>query len=272
MQTHQRNSHRTGPLGGMLLAAMLLTAGTTTAAHAQKFKEGTLVVNLQSQIGTSNSKKGDTFTALVIEPAEFQGAIVEGTVTKVVPAAAGGDKSHIMFQFTTITMPDNNTYKLKATVKEVTNAKGVAKVDDEGQLVGKGDPGKKAMAIGGGAALGSLVGGMAFGGLGGIVGGAVAGGVAGWAVSLEFMAPGPNMDFAPGTHFALEAKNVGQDKGVKADEVRQKSADEAAKAAAATPVVADAPVDAGAPAPAPAPDPAATPAAAPAPSTPPPAL
>jgi hypothetical protein len=216
----------------MMLGVMLFASGQN-AAHAQffkkltqksaqEFKKDTLVVNLQAQIGTANSKKGDTFTALVLQPSELAGSIVEGTVAKVMPAAAGGDKSHIVVQFSTITLPDNTTYRLQANFKDVVNSKGVARVDDEGQVVGTGN-GKKAGA-------GTPASGLAFSQIGPTLGGVAANGVASQAISLDLAAPGSNVSFAPGTRFVLDAENAGQDKSVNAYRVRQEAATEAARA------------------------------------------
>jgi hypothetical protein len=219
-------------IGSMLLGVMLMFAGGQNSAHAQlffkksttEFKKGTLVVNLQAQIGTASSKKGDKFTALVLQPTELAGSIVEGTVAKVVPAAASGDKSHIVVQFSTITLPDNATYRLQANFKDVMKAKGVAKVDDEGQVVGPGN-GKKAGA-------GTPARGLAFSEMGPTLGGVAANGGVSEPISLDIAATGPNMSFAPGTRFVLDAENAGQDKSVNAYRVRQEAATEAARNAA----------------------------------------
>jgi hypothetical protein len=217
MTSRARFQYSKFSLGGTLLAATLFS---TMPLHAQKLKDGTMVVNLQSPIGTESSKEGDTFTASVIEPAKYAGAIVEGKIQKVNPAVAGSnDKAKFVFAFTSITMPDNDTYKMSAELKEVTNAKGVAKVDDEGQVIGRGNGAKRALMAGGGAGAGALVGGMFGGSLGALAGGAI-GGAAGYLVSLEVTAGGQNVNFSPGTHFSLEVKSHGKLKDADAAAIR----------------------------------------------------
>jgi len=224
MHISQRSSGN-AVLCSMMVGAMLIAASGTRAAHGQlfkrsapEFKKGTLVVNLQTQVGTPNSKKGDVFTALVLQPSEFAGSVVEGSVVKVMPAAAvGGEQSHLVLQFSTITLPDNTTYRIRATFKDVVNAKGMARLDDEGQAVGTGN-GKKAGS--------TPASGLAFSEIGPTFTGLTAGSE---AISQDVAAPGPNMTFAPGTRFILDAENVGQDKTVNAYRVRQEAATEAAK-------------------------------------------
>jgi hypothetical protein len=204
------------------------------------------VVNLTSPISTKDSKPGDTFTAVVIEPAEFQNAIVEGHVRTVEPAKnMEAPKARINFAFETMTVGDV-TYKVQADLKEVVNSKGVSKVDEEGQAIGTGNGAKRAMAGLGGAGMGSLLGGMVGGGVGSLIGGAV-GGLAGYAVALDLTASSHNIEFYPGTHFTLQVTSKGVDKGVDAAAVRQQ---EAANEAAATAH----PGAASAPAPSPTPD------------------
>ena len=225
-------------------------------------KNQTFVVNLTSPISTKDSKAGDTFTAVVLEPAQFQGSVVEGHIRKVQPAQNGeAPKSSINFAFETLTVGDT-TYKIQADLKEVVNSKGVAKVDEEGQPIGKGNAGKRAMMGFGGAGLGSLAGGMLGGGLGSLAGG-LAGGALGYAVSLDITASSYNIEFYPGTHFTLDVTNKGTDKDVDAAKVHSLEAANEAAITAQTAPAQQQPSPAAAASPSPAP--AAAPAAAPAP-------
>jgi hypothetical protein len=207
-------------LAGFLLAP---------TAQAQKPKNGNYIVNLTAPIGTRMSKEGDTFTAIVVQPAEYQGAIVEGKVTKVEAAQKGATpKAKILFGFSTITMPDNKTYKIQADLKEITNSKGVGKVDEEGQVIGTGNGMKKALGAGGGAGVGALAGGLLGGWSGALIGGAI-GGAAGYFVTLELTTSGQNVDFYAGTHFTLAVENKGQAKDADATAIRNQATADAAK-------------------------------------------
>ena len=213
----------------MMCAATLIAQPALAGDKA--IKNQTFVVNLTSPISTKDSKPGDTFTAQVLEPAEFQGSVIEGHVKKVEPAQnMEAPKSHISFAFETLTVGDV-TYKVQADLQDVVNSKGVAKVDEEGQVIGKGNAGKRVMAGFGGAGLGAFAGGMIGGGMGSLIGGAV-GGAAGYIISLDVTASSHNIEFNPGTHFTLQVTSKGVDKNVDAAQVhKQEAAAEAAMAA-----------------------------------------
>jgi hypothetical protein len=217
-----------------MLATICLLVLTARAALAgdKVGKNKTLVVNLTSPISTKDSKPGDTFTAVVLEPEEFQGSVVEGHVRKVDPAQnMEAPKAHISFAFETLTLADNTTYKIQADLKDVMNSQGKPKVDEEGQVIGQGNGAKRALFGAGGAGLGSLAGGMLGGGLGSLAGG-FAGGFAGYAISLDVTASSHNIEFYPGTHFTLEVTSKGVDKDVNADDVHKlEASNEAATAA-----------------------------------------
>jgi hypothetical protein len=129
----------------------------------------------------------------------------------------------------------------------------VAKVDEEGQVIGQGNAGKRAMMGLGGAGLGSLAGGMLGGGLGSLIGGAV-GGAAGYIVALDMTASSHNIEFFPGTHFTVEVTSKGVEKNVDASAVHQLEATNEAAMAAHSDTAASAPTSAN-PAPASSPTP-----------------
>lgn len=224
-----------------LAAICLLGLSARSSVAGDKLgKDKTFVVNLTSPISTKDSKPGDTFTAMVIEPAEFQGSVVEGHIRKVEPAQnMEAPKAHISFAFETLTLSDNTTYKIEADLKSVVNSQGKPKVDEEGQVIGKGNGAKRALFGAGGAGLGSFAGGMLGGGIGSLAGG-VAGGFAGYAISLDVTASSHNIEFYPGTHFTLQVTSKGVDKKVNADDVRKlEASNEVAMAAHANAHAAD---------------------------------
>jgi hypothetical protein len=219
-------------------------------------KDQTFVVNLTSPISTKASKPGDSFTAQVIEPAQFQGSVIEGHIRKAEPAQnMESPKSHISVAFETLTVGDT-TYKIQADLKEVVNSKGMAKVDEEGQAIGQGNAGKRAMAGFGGAGIGAFAGGMIGGGMGSLIGGAV-GGAAGYIIALDMTASSHNIEFNPGTHFTLQVTNKGVDKNVDSGAVHQQEA--AAEAAMASHPAPSPSATPEAPAPSPAPGSAPSP-------------
>jgi hypothetical protein len=201
------------------LAALLALAPCVARAGGKPFKNGSITVVLDSPICTSLNKVGDSFVARVTQPANIKGAIVEGHITKLEPAKdANARKSHITFGFETITVGEK-TYKIQATLKQVTNAKGVQKVDEEGDVLGQGNGMKRALLGAGGGGLGALAGGMLGGGVGAVAGG-LAGGALGYVIALDFTTSGKNIDFFPGSTFVLDVTDEGENKKIRAEDVR----------------------------------------------------
>ncbi len=195
-----------------LLVIVLLVAQFATAQDFN-VKNAQFVVKLTAPISTATSKAGDQFTALVVLPADYQGAIFEGTIKKVEPARdRRRPHSNIDFSFETITIGDN-TYKVQADITDYANSKGVAKVNEEGVLVAKGNTAakKKGGLFG---AMAGMAAGYALGGASGMLIGAAAGGALGVAAAAEFGASSVNMEFFPGSQFTLQVTSQGIAQGV----------------------------------------------------------
>jgi hypothetical protein len=215
-----------------ILSLLLLVLLAVPFSPAQDFnaKNMQFVVKLTAPVSTATSKAGDQFTALVVLPTDYQGAIFEGTIKKVEPAR---DKrrphSNIDFAFETLTIGDK-TYKVQADITDYANSKGVAKVNEEGVLVAKGNSGakKKGSLFG---AMAGMAAGYALGGMSGLAVGAVAGGALGYGVAAEFGASSVNMEFYPGSQFTLQVTSQGIANGVDSAKVRElEAANEAAMA------------------------------------------
>jgi hypothetical protein len=226
----------------LLIVATTCVAILTThlAFGGEKIKQSVFVVNLTSPISTKDSKPGDTFTAVVLEPAEHAGSVVEGHIRKVEPAKnMEAPKSRILFGIETLTEGDK-TYKIQTELQNVVNSKGMAKVDEEGQVIAKGNAGKRALAGIGGGGLGSFAGGMLGGGIGSLAGG-LAGGALGYVIALDVTASSHNIEFYPGSHFTIEVTSKGEDKNADSAGIKKLEADnEALQAQKPAPVSAPA--------------------------------
>src|SRR5437660_233307 len=119
----------------VLWTALPLTAQTPPQPpEALGLQHVTLVAKLLSPISTKTSTQGDVFTALVEEPPEYQGAVLEGKITKLKKPkkGVGKGKAEIAFEFDTVTFNSKNA-PVTADLKEVANSKGVKSVDEEGR-------------------------------------------------------------------------------------------------------------------------------------------
>jgi hypothetical protein len=143
-------------------------------------RDAILLVELQSSLSSDVSQRGDRFEARVIEPREFEGAIVEGRLARVSRAGKVKGTAELQLSFETIRMPDNRTSGFSATVVEVVDTgsrDGVGTVDSEGGVKGKGSTRDDISKIGATTGIGAIIGAIAGGGKGAAIGAAIGGAV-----------------------------------------------------------------------------------------------
>lgn len=190
-----------------------LTAQVPARSNGPGFglKNQVFDVRLLSPINSATAKEGDSFSATIDGPPEWQGGMVTGHITKVQRPQRGLGKgsAQIMFVFDTLTF-SGRTASISAVLKDVSNSKGVKDVDEEGRVIGKTSNKKRAEAALGGAFLGALVGGLRGGG-GGAAAGAAIGAGAGFAVATTLTSTGTDIEFRPGSHFSIEVSDARSD-------------------------------------------------------------
>jgi len=165
------------------------------------------VAKILSPLAASTNQKGDKFTLQVLEPASYRGAIIEAEVTKAHAAGRVSGKSELTFAFEKLTHKNGTMIPITADLKEVTNSKGVASVDDEGHVIGKSSRKKDIART---AILGGI--GAAIGGAAGGASGAAAGAGIGAAIGLaiSFSTKGEDIKFSPGSQFNLVVNSKSQ--------------------------------------------------------------
>ncbi len=154
---------------------------TTPRVEAITIPDNTVLrVELLNNLSTEASQRGDTFEARVIEPQQFQNAIVSGHITRVKRPGKLRGNAELQLSFDELRFPDNRTARFDAQLIEVVPAagNGVGKVDTEGGVQGKNSRKDDATKIGAGAGVGAIIGAIA-GGAGGAAVGAVIGGAVG---------------------------------------------------------------------------------------------
>lgn len=157
------------------------TPNTTNSASLVVIPRDTIMrVELLSNLATDASQKGDRFEAKVLEPAEYEGAIVVGQVTRVQRPGKVKGTAELQLSFDQIRLTDGRSAQMSAQVIEVLpngTSQGVGKVDSEGGVKGKdstkGDVAKVGAATGIGAVIGAIFG----GGSGAAVGATIGAGV-----------------------------------------------------------------------------------------------
>jgi flagellar biosynthesis/type III secretory pathway protein FliH len=155
-------------------------ADNTSAGGPSVLPRDTILrVELMSNVSTEISQVGDPFQARVIEPGQYQGAILFGHLQQVKRPGKAKGNAELQLAFDKITL-NNRSSKLVAQVIEVIkngSDQGVGKVDSEGGVNGtdstRNDVKKVGIATGVGAALGAIFG----GGVGAAVGATIGAGV-----------------------------------------------------------------------------------------------
>lgn len=134
-----------------------------------------LILELQEDLNTQQSREGEKFTAKIVSPAEIAGATVEGRVAKILKPGRIKRRSEMLLSFDRIILSDNRWSNFNATLTEVLAVKGdnVKRVDNEGTALGQSSLKGDAIKVGGSTGAGALIGGV----VGGPVGVAVGAGV-----------------------------------------------------------------------------------------------
>ena len=161
--------------------------GASVAGSARSIPSNTgLLVELSNRISTDVRQRSDSFEARVVEPQEYEGAVVGGRLTNVQRAGKASGRSQLQLDFDKIRMPGGDWQDFNAQVIEVIQNGGednVGEVDPEGGIHGKSTTKDDVAKVGAGAGIGAIIGGIAGGGKGAGIG-AIIGGAAGTAGAM----------------------------------------------------------------------------------------
>jgi hypothetical protein len=169
----------------MILPCVLLLGALAVAQINLPVPAGTaLMVKLETTLATFSNKAGDPFRGALTKDVVLNGrtllpagAIVEGRVTKVAEPRRISGKPTIGILPEALILPGGERFYLDATLVD-TNVPGTD-VNNEGEFKGSGHERRDQLEVGGGAAGGMLIGGLAGGPVGVVVGGAIGAGAAG---------------------------------------------------------------------------------------------
>ncbi len=154
-------------------------APTSTPAYQQQGnaiiiipRDIELILELQEDLNTEQSREGEKFTARVVSPSEIAGATIEGRVAKVLKPGRIKRRSELLLSFDRIILSDNRWSNFNASLIEVMAVKGdnVKRVDNEGTAVGQSSLKGDIIKVGGSTGAGALIGGVVGGPVGVAVG------------------------------------------------------------------------------------------------------
>lgn len=165
------------------------------------------VATLNDNLSTANSREGDRFTLTVREPAAFAGAIIEGTISRIDRGGRVSGRSEMLFNFTSIRLPDGRTAEFGADIESVRSAVGgeEVRVDNEGGTTVQEDSSQTSRtteraAIG--AAVGAIIGAISGGGKGAAIGAVIGAGAGAGSVYAQGR---DDLELRTGTELILRA-------------------------------------------------------------------
>ena len=155
------------------------TPSMSTGSPIMLPRDTFLIVEMESSLSTDASQRGDRFQARVIEPAEYQGAIIEGRVGRVKRPGRVKGVAELQLSFETMRMPDNRSGNFSAEVVEVvpTGRGDEGEVDREGGVRGKDSTKDDVAKVGAATGIGAIIGAIAGGGKGAAIGAAIGGSI-----------------------------------------------------------------------------------------------
>jgi peptidoglycan hydrolase-like protein with peptidoglycan-binding domain len=167
-------------------------------------------VQINGTLTSRTAHVGDKFTATVTVPVYVNGrtvipagAIIEGRVTQVTPAKRMNRSGTIAIDFDDIVFPNGASVGLVGSLTS-DDPETRRRIDDESRVSAQGNK-RPAVFVGGGGAIGAVLGGIAGGGKGAAVGGAVG---AGAGIASILLSKGEEAQVPSGTPFGVQIKQA----------------------------------------------------------------
>jgi YMGG-like Gly-zipper len=160
---------------------------TDSAAGDFGVPDGTrLVATLDDALSTRNAHAEDRFTITTRSPSQYEGAVIEGTVSSVNASGRVSGRADMALNFESIRMRDGRTYQFAGVIESVRTANGeTISVDNEG-TVEENSQTEKAVQRGAiGAAIGAIIGAISGGGKGAAIGAAIGAGAGAGTVIVQ---------------------------------------------------------------------------------------
>jgi hypothetical protein len=191
------------------LAFSMLAAANAVSQYERSWTvpEGTVIsMRMDSNLSSKTSRVGDKFTATVTIPVYVNGravipagSVVEGRVSEVTPAKRMSRSGTIAVAFDELVFPNGSRMPINGSLTSA-DPNERQRIDEESRV--SGDIGnRKVVFIGGGGAVGAVLGGIAGGGKGAVVGGVLG---AGAGVAAVLLSKGVEAEVRSGTPFGIQ--------------------------------------------------------------------
>ncbi len=163
------------------------TGGNTTTSGDFAIPSGTtLITVLNNELSTGRAQENERFTLTVREPAQFEGATIEGYVSNVNRSGRVSGRSELTFNFDSIRLRDGSTYRFSGWVETVRTPTGeTVRVDNEGAVRDESQTNRTVQRAAIGTAVGAIIGAIAGGGKGAAIGAVVGAGAGAGSVYVQ---------------------------------------------------------------------------------------
>jgi hypothetical protein len=159
-----------------------------------------LKVRLNDRLSSKDARRGDRFTATVVDPDRFDGARVMGHISSIKKSGRVKGTTTMTLAFDSLEMPEGRRGNMRAQVIRVYDSESSSKVDEEGH-VESGSRGKQTLKRGGiGAAAGAVLGGIMGGGKGAAIGLIIGGAAGAGSIAIE---GSKELELEPGTEMLI---------------------------------------------------------------------
>ena len=171
-------------------------------------EDSVIAVQIDATLTSRTAHVGDRFTVTVTVPVYVDGtavipagSIIEGRITQVTPAKRMGRAGSIAVEFEDLVLPGGARVRLVGVLTS-DDPRTRRQIDEEGRVTADGES-RKVVFIGGGGALGAILGGIAGGGKGAAIGGALGAGV---GLAGVLLVKGEEAVVPSGTPFGVQLK------------------------------------------------------------------
>ncbi|HXI91364.1 MAG TPA: hypothetical protein VNO24_15210, partial [Blastocatellia bacterium] len=163
-----------------------------------------LVATLDNDLTTRQARTGDRFTMTVRSPSVYEGAVIEGHLSRVDRGGRVSGRSELAMNFDRIRLRSGATQSFDGYIESVRASNGEdVRVDNEGIVSEQDSQSARTFTrTGVGAAVGALIGAIAGGGKGAAIGAAIG---AGTGAGSVFIQGRDDLELIRGTEFTIRA-------------------------------------------------------------------
>jgi len=163
----------------------------------------TVIGVLESGLSTQTVREGDHFTITVRQPAQYEGAVIEGHVSNVQRSGRLTGRSQMTLNFDTVRLRNGESYRFAGILESVRTIQGdTVRVDNEGAVRDDSQTTKTEQRAAIGTAVGAIIGAIAGGGKGAAIGAIVGAGSGAGSVYIQGR---EDLDLGAGTELTIRA-------------------------------------------------------------------